>query len=156
MLTRRAFAAHAAAALLVRPAFAEKQQLVSMPADFDSNDIKKQQEIAKWFTDANSKIGGSCCSMADGFIQGATYRIWERFSSEHTRFVDHVMLKSVRREGDTYWIEAYDKGAHEYAFLPAPYESLVLKPNPTGYYVAWLWYPDNKFAVRCFAPLSES
>lgn len=132
-------------------AFARKMEVVRGPDGLlaDRRPPVNPEEHSTWFNSAKSVSGASCCGTADGFKLGFTYKVWE----DQTQ-VERMMLKGFERKAESYWAEVYDVRLHRYLVLPAHESGRVFK-NPTGHVVVWIYYPDNRCTVRCWAPVSE-
>lgn len=156
MLTRRSFALSAAASLVAAPAVAKMMPIVAAPQGYIPPSPHEQEEFKDYFNNAESDIGG-CCGIGDGFKQGFTYSIWSwNRASGKGRYEDVVVLKSVVLRSNGYWVEVYDHNQDKYVWRPAPQNTWVKRPNPTGYYIVWTYYPEGACKVRCFAPLAQA
>ena len=155
MLSRRSFVL-SAGSLIATPALAKMMPVVSTPPDYVSPNASQEKEIEDFFTSSRSDFGG-CCGLADGYKQGFEYKLWlQAVLGAPGHYEKIVVLRRAEMRPEGYWVEVFDTYQRKHVWLPVPEKAMVKRPNPTGYYVVWTYYPLNFCQVRCFAPLAQT
>jgi hypothetical protein len=103
-------------------------------------DFHNPPSVAEWFRSAADRLGNPCCGEADGFREGIDYP-W--------RGGRRVLFSQWERRPDGYWVKFDGR------WIAAPDRSVV-RANPLGVAVVWVWRRGDATVVRCFAPASES
>jgi hypothetical protein len=156
MLTRRSFVLSAPASFVAAPALAKMMPIAATPPGYIPPNPREREEFKNFFNESKSDLGG-CCGIADGFKEGFTYTLWVWSSGYRGgHYEDVVALKEVDQRPDGYWVKVYDTYQAKYVWLLAGENTFVKRPNPTGYYVVWTYYPESICTVRCFAPLAQA
>jgi hypothetical protein len=102
--------------------------------------------VSAWFRSAKSPSGYSCCDEADGFREGAVLRLANGEPA--------VIFQSWWAAADGYHLSVVDPA--NLRSLHLVWNGPVVRDNPTGGAVVWLWRAYGILTVRCFSPGPQS